>query len=525
LNRRLPPPDCFRMVEFDVGPLGPEVGDAPPAAAHDEGLGVGAAEPPPLEPAGRGRRRAEPPPQQQQQDAPPPPPLEAAPGLYGAPALAGAPGWAAGRWQALAADPYTRNFLLLLLAAAVLVGLPWVARTRLAPALDRRRQLAREAAADAARGAPAAEAVAENDAARRRVVEAKAAELAAKAVEVERRKTAERAAEAERKLRDLRYGMESHYATDNLRDIMRHDEGALGARRARALEAADATQRALAAEEAARRAAEAAAAAAAVDRELAAREARLAAREGRAVGGEATPPAAAVSAAKPAPPSAAVAAAAAPAPAPAPRKRALGDEELAAARKAVATVRCPPEPDAGEANPRDAATAASTAAAAAAGGSGAAKPLPSVYHLVVTSSDWRGTFRLARRFRATDSLRAVMDAITAGLPGGMTGRQLCSVHPRRVLVSWRDYDLREYKFDSELARLRERAEAEAAAAAQAGADALWAPPANPTGLLELTTLRDALGSDARCALALRPVDADVVHSPGGTGSGEGAAPQ
>lgn len=394
-------------------------------------------------------------------------------------------------------DVNTRNTKLIVLTVVVMVGIPYVLTQFIFPALERRR-IARDEAARAHTATDRAEL----EAARKRATAAAAAAYQEKALEQARRKQAERAAEADQKLKDLRFGMESHYATDDPRDLFRvRDVGTLNERRGRALEGFDAVQRTVVAVEAAKIAAAEAEAVAKLGRELAARRAQRAAREGA----DATPPIATkptVSAPAPAP-AAAAAAAPAPAPVPAPeparpRKRALQDEELAAARKDVASLRVPSEPDAGEAPPAGAPQSAG----------------PAIFSIVINSADYRGNFRLARRFRATDTLRTVMDVITATVPGGMAGRQLCTVHPRRVVATWRDYDLREYKFDVEFEELR--AQLEGSGGGGSGSSGVrpapWAPLPNPGGLTELRTLLEA-GLEPRCALVLRPIDADAVHVP------------
>ena len=470
------------------------------------------------------------------------------------------------------ADPAKRSMVLVALTILVLFGVPWAIRRWLLPALDRRRMAAQQREIERQATDKAV-----LEAERKRMIEAKAAAFNEKSAELARRKQAERAAEADRKLKELRKGMESHYATDDIRDIMRRDVPSLNARRANAIDGFDAVQRVLSAEEAQRMAEAEAAAAAALEREEAERESRRAALEGRIGGGAGVPavPAPLARPTQPAPAPAPVAKPAAPAPAPVPaaaaqpakemkapsaasaqssssssasvsassaaaaaaassaaaaaaaaesrpKKRALVEEELAEARKEVAALRCTSEPGAGEANPFYALLGSPTASSSAGAGAGEGSASPSassnstkapvsVYTVVVTSNDWRGSFRVSRRFRCTDTVRSLMDWVTSVVPGGMAGRQLCTVHPRRIIASWRDYDLRDYKFDSEFEKLKERIAIAKSIEGDDDVTALWTPPPNPSGVTELKTLGE-MGLDARCALVLRPIEADAVHS-------------
>lgn len=459
-------------------------------------------------------------------------------------------------------DRYAASFLVLLATIFLTVAVPWCQRTYVAPVLERRRL----AAVDATAARTAADVI---EAARRAAVAEAASVTTAKALAAKAERDAKATAEADARLRALRGGMQSYYATDNARDIGWRNDADVEARRVDALRRYEAAQRELTDEELARRAAAADVQDEVWSAEVAARAVALAERnEGAAVVRPPPPRAPTPPLAPPPPATRAVTAAAAgarPAPAPvapapppppppaarAPRKRALADDELAAARRDVAALRVPPEPPAGA---------------------------PGAVTLVIDALDFRGSHRLTRRFAGSDPLRALLDAVQAGVPGGMAGRQLEARHPRAVLVSWRDYALRELRFDAEFAALgaalrRQRAEREgggggggdagggtagggAAAAADgsfggdddsdapgataastarasgasvgggssggggvggAGGAVAPAPVARALGAdtpRELVTLADA-GLTGRCALILRPIEATDGAAAGG----------
>ena len=383
-------------------------------------------------------------------------------------------------------DHYTAAFLLILAAVVVTNVWPWVYNTYVFPVLERRR-LATEYEAGT-RTDPE-----ELEARRQRTLAEAASLAAAAALEEADRKAAKKSAESAARLRALNNGQTSYWATETPEvDVGRaRDKLSLDARRAAALERVAAATRAATEPELARRRAVADAQQAAWDAEEAEKEAARVARvhgdaAGKAPSGGETSAASTSSDDD----NDAVAAAAGGgrnpndnsggigAPQLRSRKRVLAEDELAEARRSVAALRLTAEPP----------VAAPASSSSAAGGD-------AITTLVIESTDHRGSARLTRRFRSSDSLRAVMDAVQLGLPGGMAGRQLETRQPRRVVAAWRDYDLRDLKFDTELERARARAEEERGGSGGGG---------GAVGK-EAQTLAEA-GLTGRCALLLRPME-------------------
>ena len=382
-------------------------------------------------------------------------------------------------------DPYTAAFLLILLTMALTIAFPWVHEHYIYPVLERRRL-----AAEYAAGTRTDPTVLEES--RRKAAEAAANEYTVKSLLEQERKAAKAAAAAEDALKRLRGGLTSYYATDNLQDIANvRDVAALKARQAAAVEKYDAAQRVYTDEELARRREASEAQQALWNEEEARREA---AREGRPFS---VSPAAGEAGAAPVSTASTSSVhsdkaqrelssstlphlsgsdgrtSSSSTPGGATRKRILVDEELAVARKETAGLRLVPEPSADDAG--------------------------ALVTLVIECADaGRGAFRITRRFRGSDTLQNVMDVIQVNIPGGMSGRQVETRHPRSVVVSWKDYDLRDYKFDTEFEKLRVRL----ATAAPSSGTAVAAAAGDKR---QLVTLEEAC-LKGRCALFLRPLD-------------------
>lgn len=109
--------------------------------------------------------------------------------------------------------------------------------------------------------------------------------------------------------------------------------------------------------------------------------------------------------------------------------------------------------------------------------------------------------------------------LQARLPGGLEKRQLAVMHPKQLICTWNDYDLK--GFDSEAgfeqvtaaaasAASATNASASSSAAAGAGGDGNAAASA-PVGLsgVAARTLAD-VGLQNRTVLVLRPMDAEAV---------------
>ena len=435
---------------------------------------------------------------------------------------------------------YEKSFLVLLFTFVLAVVLPWVHQVWLAPLLERRRLAALDAKAVRTREDVIA-------AARQAAIDNAASLTLALSLDKKAKQAAKAYAEADLRLRALRGGMQSYYATDNIIESGWINDEDVKARRAEAKRRLEAAQQEIVAAEQARREAAALVEQAEWDAEEAARKANLGPRNERHARPPSPPPPPRVPTPPPRVPTPPPRVPTPPPPtpsqpspramtdalpshdasAPRPRKRVLTEEELAAARREIAELRIPPEPAPGT---------------------------PGAVSLVIESVDFRGNFRVARRFSPNDPLRALLDVIQAGgggIPGGMSGRQLEVRHPKGVLVSWRDYSLRELRFDTEFSELKaaiaaesslvtdsagsdEAVPAAAAAAVEEGSAAVHrivgdvgASPAmrssesrgaaatatTPSDAAvpaasvprEFVTLRDA-GLSGRVSLALRPID-------------------
>jgi hypothetical protein len=132
----------------------------------------------------------------------------------------------------------------------------------------------------------------------------------------------------------------------------------------------------------------------------------------------------------------------APAPAPAPGPKRLTDDDAARLRREAAERRLPHEPPADD---------------------------PDALELSIRCVDWRGDSRYVRRFRRTDPVLSLLDFAQAHFPGGVAGKQVGTIVPRRVLAASQHYDLGACVTQADFDAKREEAERSDGVAAGKGA--------------------------------------------------------